>query len=80
MAEVRELESQPNQGDRARNGNKGDRVEEDIADHVKTKTKTWADVVKVLEVDDSKSDNSVRNRSEPESIDSIEMIDLEKSI
>ena len=45
---------------------------------MKTKTKTWADVVKGLEVDESESTDSVKSRSESDSTDSIEMFDLEE--
>ena len=41
-------------GQRAEKGRKGSRIEENRADHVKSKTKTQADVVKSLEVDESK--------------------------
>ena len=45
---------------------------------MKNKTKTWANVVKGLEVDEFESANSVKSRGESESADSIEMFDLEE--
>ena len=66
-------------GQRAEKGKKGGKLEQTKVDRVKSKTKTWADVVNVLEVEESKAPDSVKNQSEYESIDSIKMIDLEES-
>ena len=66
-------------GQRAEKGKKGGKLEQTKVDRVKSKTKTWADVVNVLEVEESKAPDSVKNQSEYESIDSIEMIHLEES-
>ena len=65
-------------GRKAVKGKNGGIVEEDKADRVKTKTKTWADVVKGLEVDESETTDSINTRSELELANAIEMFDLEE--
>mgnify|MGYP000034642144 CR=1 FL=1 len=65
-------------GRKSEKDKKGDRVKGDITDQVKTKTKTRADVVKCLEVDESEIAGSIKSRSESGAIDSIKMFDLEE--
>ena len=65
-------------GGKAVKGKNGGRVKEDRVDRVKTKTKTWADVIKGLEVDESETTDLIKSLSESESDDSIEMLDLEE--